>query len=552
MKRRCAIYTRKSSEEGLEQAFNSLHAQREACEAFVKSQRHEGWTLISSEYDDGGYSGGTMARPGLTRLLSDIDQGLVDVVVVYKVDRLSRSLADFVKLVDAFDKKNVSFVSVTQQFNTSTSMGRLTLNVLLSFAQFEREVTGERIRDKIAASKKKGLWMGGVVPLGYRLKERALVVDDAEAKTVREVYAQYLAKGSVRELKLLDEKGVGGRAGRPFSRGALYTLLRNPIYIGKVRHKGVLHEGQQAAIVDLGLWEKVQTALAAHCHARKTGAAARDPSRLAGLIFDDRGHPMSPSHATKGSRRYRYYVSQAVLHGKEDSAGSVVRINAAEIEQPILAKLKEIVSTPACLFSALGQRDLTADQQKRMIERGRRWATHLEETAVPEQIAVLRKIIKRIVLERAQVRLTLSKRGLSAVLGNTPISEETDPTDDAYEIVMPASLQRCGIETKLIIADDVPPAHARTLQALRAALGKALEWNEALLSGEVASMAEIAKKEGVTQRYIAHLLRLAYLAPEVMTAIFKGQAPVTLSLARLKRPFPLEWNAQRTALGFTG
>src|SRR5689334_16248753 len=281
--RRCAIYTRKSSEEGLEQGFNSLHAQREACESFIKSQTGEGWRLIQTTYDDGGLSGGNMERPALKHLLADIVSGLFDVVVVYKVDRLTRSLADFAKMVEVFDARGVSFVAVTQQFNTTTSMGRLTLNVLLSFAQFEREVTGERIRDKIAASKRKGIWMGGLVPLGYEVRERQLIINEAEATTVRHIFTRYCEFGSVRLLKEeLDRNGVRSKlrvskdgvesGGQAFSRGALYTLLRNPIYVGEIRHKGVCHPGQHAPIVNRAIWDKVAKLLLEH----STGSGARN------------------------------------------------------------------------------------------------------------------------------------------------------------------------------------------------------------------------------------------------------------------------------------
>ena len=301
---RCAIYTRKSSEEGLEQEFNSLHAQREACEAFVKSQAGEGWRLIKTAYDDGGLSGATMERPALQRLMTAIKQGLINVVVVYKVDRLTRSLADFVKLVEAFDAHGVSFVSVTQQFNTTTSMGRLTLNVLLSFAQFEREVTGERIRDKIAASKRKGMWMGGLVPLGYDVRDRHLVVNQAEAAAVREIFRCYQELGNVRLLKAeLDQRGLRSKVrvanngvqsgGHSFYRGALYTVLRNPIYIGQIRHKGFCHPGQHEAIVELDSWEQAQTLLSAHRIHGRAPSTKSAPSPLAARLFDERGEPLT-------------------------------------------------------------------------------------------------------------------------------------------------------------------------------------------------------------------------------------------------------------------
>src|SRR5246127_1289368 len=311
---RCAIYTRKSSEEGLKQDFNSLQAQREASEAFIKSQASEGWKLIKTAYDDGGMSGGTMERPALQQLLADIDQGLVDIIVVYKVDRLTRSLADFAKMVELFDAHGVSFVAVTQQFNTTTSMGRLTLNVLLSFAQFEREVTGERIRDKIAASKRKGIWMGGRVPLGYEVRDRQLVINEAEATTVRRIFTRYCELGSVRLLKEeLDRLGVRSKirvskdgvesGGQAFSRGALYALLRNPIYVGETRHKGVCHPGQHAPIVNRAMWDKVAQLLSAHSTACGARSSSTNTCALIGKLFDESGEGLTPSHAVKGDRR---------------------------------------------------------------------------------------------------------------------------------------------------------------------------------------------------------------------------------------------------------
>jgi site-specific DNA recombinase len=314
--RRCAIYTRKSSEEGLEQDFNSLHAQREACEAFIKSQAGEGWRLVKTAYDDGGLSGATMERPALQRLLSDINQGLIDVVVVYKVDRLTRSLSDFAKMVEMFDSHGVSFVAVTQQFNTTTSMGRLTLNVLLSFAQFEREVTGERIRDKIAASKQKGMWMGGLVPLGYDVIDRRLEVNQSEVQKVLEIFRGYLELGSVRLLmEELDRRGIRSKVrvakngktsgGNSFSRGALYVLLSNPIYIGEIRHKGIRHPGLHEPVVERELWEKTQLLLRSQAvRGRSRTKAVASP--LMGRLFDESGQSLTPSHAVKGERRYRY------------------------------------------------------------------------------------------------------------------------------------------------------------------------------------------------------------------------------------------------------
>ena len=321
---RCAIYTRKSSEEGLEQEFNSLDAQREACAAYIKSQRHVGWIASPDRYDDGGLSGGTMERPALQRLLADVRSGKVHVIVVYKVDRLTRSLNDFAKIVDVLDGHDASFVSVTQHFNTTTSMGRLTLNVLLSFAQFEREIAGERIRDKIAASKRKGMWMGGNVPLGYDVQDRKLVVNASEAGTVRDIFRRYAELGSVSALQLeLDRDGIvskrrkdaSGRCtgGKSIARGALYLMLQNRIYRGEIVHKGEAYPGEHDAIINVELWNSVARRLAANRRERELGVGADEPSLLAGLVRDSTGERMTPTHAVKGRKRYRYYVSQSLV-----------------------------------------------------------------------------------------------------------------------------------------------------------------------------------------------------------------------------------------------
>jgi site-specific DNA recombinase len=341
---RGAIYTRVSTDQGLEQDFNSLDAQREACEAYLKSQAHEGWRLVRDRYDDAGFSGGSMDRPALQKLLADVQARRIDVIVVYKVDRLTRSLADFAKLVETFDAHGVSFVSVTQSFNTTTSMGRLTLNVLLSFAQFEREVAGERIRDKIAASKKKGMWMGGVIPLGYRVEARALHIVDDHAAIVRSLFRRYLEAGSVVRLKQqLDAEGVripvridGGcrsTGGGLLSRGHIYKILSNPIYVGRIAHKGQVHEGQHPPIVPQELWEQVQRDLRDHLGAAGTERTRQSSDALlAGKLYDDGGNRMSPTWARKGSKRWRYYVSQAALQGDKSKAGSIRRVPAADVE----------------------------------------------------------------------------------------------------------------------------------------------------------------------------------------------------------------------------
>ena len=370
-KMRCAIYTRKSSEEGLEQAFNSLDAQREACAAFVLSQKHEGWGVLPVLYDDGGFSGGTMDRPALQRLLTDIREGKVDVVVVYKIDRLTRSLFDFAKIVEAFDARGVSFVSITQQFDTTTSMGRLTLNVLLSFAQFEREVAGERIRDKIAASKKKGMWMGGLPSLGYDVKNRKLVVNEEEAGAVVRIFRRYVELRSVRELQEeLDAAGIRSKRrkladGTPFGgqklfRGALYLMLQNRIYRGEITHKGNAYPGEHPAIINKALWEEVQAILAKNRVNRVTGSDAKYPSLLAGLAFDETGERLTPTHAVKKGTRYRYYVSRSLIIGAAKDRSKGRRIPAANLESLVITRLraflaiKERSSMPSAMNMLMG------------------------------------------------------------------------------------------------------------------------------------------------------------------------------------------------------
>ena len=346
IKRHCAVYTRKSSEEGLEQEFNSLHAQREACEAYIASQRSEGWVLVRDQYDDGGISGGTLERPGLQRLLQDIEDGLVDVVVVYKIDRLSRSLADFARLVEVFDRNEVTFVSVTQSFNTTTSMGRLTLNILLSFAQFEREVTAERIRDKFAASRKKGIWMGGVPPLGYRVENRKLVVDDERAEHVRWIFARFLEIGSTTELaREMAARGIRNRNGNRMDKKFIYRLLSNRAYIGEAVHKGQSYPGEHDAIIDRETWDRVHAILTESLRKRAANTRAETPALLKGLLYGPDGAAFSPTHTRKGGRLYRYYVSQLVLkHGA--GACPIGRVPAGEIEAVVIDQLRGVFRQP--------------------------------------------------------------------------------------------------------------------------------------------------------------------------------------------------------------
>lgn len=345
-KLRCAVYTRKSTEEGLDMEFNSLDAQREACEAYIASQKSEGWVELADRYDDGGFSGGTLERPALQRLLADIEDGRVDVVVVYKIDRLSRSLMDFAKLVEVFDRNDVTFVSVTQSFNTTTSMGRLTLNILLSFAQFEREVIGERIRDKVAASRKKGMWMGGFVPLGYEVRNRKLLINDAEAATVRMIFERFVTVGSATALaRTLAAEDVRTRRGRLIDKGFLYKLLNNRVYVGEAVHKGTAYPGEHEAIITRALWDKVHGILRESPRVRAGRTRAATPALLKGLIFGPTGCAMTPTHTRRGDKLYRYYVSQSVLKRGADAC-PVGRVPAAEIEGAVIDQLRGLLRSP--------------------------------------------------------------------------------------------------------------------------------------------------------------------------------------------------------------
>lgn len=550
--RRCAIYTRKSSEEGLAQDFNSLHAQREACEAFIKSQASEGWKLIKSAYDDGGLSGATMERPALKRLLADIGEGLIDVVVVYKVDRLTRSLADFAKMVELFDAKGVSFVAVTQQFNTTTSMGRLTLNVLLSFAQFEREVTGERIRDKIAASKKKGMWMGGVAPLGYDVKERRLVVSPAEAATVRLIYQRYLELGCVRKLsKELAERGIVSKVrvsknghqsgGCRLSRGALYELLANPIYLGEIRHKQERHPGLHEAIVARELWEKVQDKLK-HNGARSRGTPSRSiTSPLAAKIFDADGEPLYVQGAIKDNRRYRYYVSKRLVNGGGADNGKGWRLPAPEIERAAATAARQVLGDRPGLLEALEKADIESPDTRATFEASAALAERLAKGA--EAAPCLVELIERVELRDDGISVTLNLQ--------VPCLKAGVRTTSLLKLsrVVPVKIRRRGVETRVVIAAGAEPAR-KLDPALLKALARARAWFDELAAGRVRSFAEIARRESLTRRYVEQLARLAFAAPAFVEATCQGRHPADLSAETLLKriDLPLDWSAQRNLL----
>jgi site-specific DNA recombinase len=416
-KLRCAVYTRKSTEEGLEMEFNSLDAQREACEAYVASQRAEGWLLVSDRYDDGGFSGGTLERPALKRLLADIEAGRVDVVVVYKIDRLSRSLMDFSRLVEVFDRHNVTFVSITQSFNTTTSMGRLTLNVLLSFAQFEREVIGERIRDKFAASRRKGMWMGGWAPLGYEVRDRKLVVNEEDAKLVRSIFQRFLKTGSATILaRQLIQEGVRNKYGKLIDKGILYKLLNNPVYIGEAVHKGVSYPGEHDAIVDRKVWDRVQAQFQANPRKRAVTARAQTPSLLKGRIFGPRGVAMSPSHTRKKGRLYRYYVSQTAL--KQGAADCPIgRVPAAEIEKIVVDQVRILLRSPEIIVQTWraarkSLQGLTeSDVRTALLGFDPLW----NELFPAEQLRIIQLIVDRVEIGTVGVDIKLRIEGVSSL-----------------------------------------------------------------------------------------------------------------------------------------
>jgi DNA invertase Pin-like site-specific DNA recombinase len=515
----CAIYTRVSTDHGLEQDFNSLDAQYEASEAYIKSQAHAGWSLIRAKYDDGGFSGGNAERPALQRLLADVQAGKIDVIVVYKVDRLTRSLADFAKLVELFDQHQVTFVSVTQQFNTTTSMGRLTLNVLLSFAQFEREVTSERIRDKIAASKRKGLWVGGMAPLGYDTKDRKITVNKAEAQVVRTIFERYLQVGSLTRL-LADLRKLGivtkvrtlktGKTvgGIPFTRGPLAHLLRNRFYVGEVLFKGEVLPGEQPAIVDRARFDAVQARLTEQV----TGQSAkrmRSEALLMGRIFDDRGNRMSPSHARKGGVRYRYYLSSVLLQGRAENAGSIRRVPASEIEALVVTAVRD----------------------------------HIKPTAQIDDRTLIDAHVMRVAVHPDHVIIYLEQHASSASREPADKTTLTVPylkaaTTRRREVLLPAGVER----------QQARPIRSESRALLVASIARGRHWLAELMTDANASAESIAKRERCSVRKVNMTVSLAFLAPRLVHAAVTGRLPRGAGVARLV-DLPAEWSRQHQMLG---
>ena len=536
---RCAIYTRKSSEEGLEQEFNSLDAQYEACSAYIVSQKSEGWKRTPVRYDDGGISGGTLERPALRRLLADIEAGRVDLVVVYKIDRLTRSLMDFSKLVERFDKSNCSFVSVTQAFNTSTSMGRLTLNVLLSFAQFEREVTAERIRDKIAASKKKGMWMGGIPPIGYTAKDKELIVDPEGAKIVNRIFEIYLEMKCLNRLKReVDKLGYEtrpsrpGSFARPYSRGHLYAMLCNPIYVGEIRHKEQRFPGRHDGIVDRETWDRVQTLLEGNSQAvRGKGRQAGERSPLTSRLFDETGDRLTPSYTKKNERRIRYFVSNRLVDRSSTRAAdpSGWRLPAVQLEEVVASAISGALKKAKPANSA----DLGT------IKRVTETLAHMTETG-KKPLPELLDLVARVRVTPGMLEIELHRDKLASIF---EASAKELPMGVA-SISAPFQRRRRGIETKLVYGYEPPKVDAVLLR--RVARGYA--WWDEIRSGK-ATFKEIVKRERLSRRFVAIHVDLAFLSPDVVTEVIEGrQSPYLTAQTLRATPLPALWAHQLKAI----
>ena len=512
---RCAIYTRVSTDHGLDQEFNSLDNQREAAEAFIKSQAHEGWRCIPTAYDDGGSSGGSLERPAMQRMLDNIRASQIDVVVVYKVDRLTRSLADFAKLIETFDAHEVSFVSVTQAFNTTNSMGRLTLNVLLSFAQFEREVTAERIRDKIAASKRKGMRMGGPVPLGYGVENKRLVINPDEAERVQLIFRRYLELGCLSKLaRDLRDRGIvtklrglskgGTRGGIPFTKGPLAYLLKNRVYVGEIVHKTQHYPGEHEPILSRELFDAVQQKLAAGANVYRH-TRINNASLLTGRIFDDRGNRMTPSTAKKGNVRYRYYISAPVLQGNKEQAGSVARVSAPDIE--------------AVVVSAIRDRN--------------------QQRATPADQGIADTLLERELIENHVGRVKVCQGSVEIVL-------TTETYGPSESMVVPWSPPLSTRRREIILPSGKQCSNQRPIRAdqrarLVAGIAKARGWLDELVSGSVTDTKQIAERESCSERSVRMTLGLAFLSPALVEAAINGQLPMGWGSSKLVDQ-PADWS----------
>ncbi len=565
----CAIYTRKSSEEGLEQSFNSLDAQREASEAFILSQRQEGWRVFATRYDDGGYSGGTLERPALKRLLEDVEAKKVNVIVVYKVDRLTRSLSDFAKIVEALDARGVSFVSVTQQFNTTSSMGRLTLNILLSFAQFEREVTGERIRDKIAASKKKGMWMGGLVPFGYDLDGRKLIPNVKESGLVCKIFSLYLKLGCVSKLAVqLGRDNVrskvwvtrtGARLGGvAFARGALYALLRNRLYVGEIRHRESWYPGEHKGVVPRDLWDKVQAQLDSNLKTRQRRMRHQASSLLTGLVEDDAGNRFTPSFTIKRGRRYRYYVSQLAIKDLGNDHHGPIRIPALELEGRVIERLLAFLKSDAEVYDRLGAENDDPATNISLAVGAKKLAARLPSLSSDDLRDLLAVFLRRIVIHENSIEVMISGKELRQLLqtGNSRIASnlldvrKPVDTNDLIILTIEAKRKRCGGEVHLVVPPNSIDSVRHPKPALIKALARANGWYEKVVRGEAVDMRSLSQHAGLTERYVGKVFGCALLAPDIIESILEGRQPEDLTFKKLCRDIPLSWIEQRVQLGF--
>jgi site-specific DNA recombinase len=554
---RCAVYTRKSTEEGLEQEFNSLDAQREACVSYIASQAGVSWKLVLDQYDDGGISGGTMERPALQRLLQDIRDKRVDVVVVYKIDRLTRSLMDFSKIVEVFDGHGASFVAVTQQFNTTTSMGRLTLNVLLSFAQFEREVTAERIRDKIAASKKKGMWMGGVVPLGYQVRDRKLIIEEAEAAIVRHLFDLYLELRSVRALvEEAEASGLRGRMtkgsvatviGKPFGRGNLYHLLSNPIYLGKIRHHDKIYDGEHPPIIDVEVFARAQALLAEQAPSRSSPDNQPDSHLLTGLIYDETGDRLSPAHANKNGKRYLYYVSNRLVKARKKD-GEGWRVPATVLDAIVERQLNHILNDQAQLAGWI-QESGHSDRIDATLARIGPSAETDRQLAAPERRVHLRSAFDRIDLSRNTIALRVNRTAIVKSLLEVASASQFSVVLSPLTISVPIDIKRRGVETRIILLDGRALSH-RPDAALVQLIARAQTYLAKLTDASSRSLTEIAVECRTELSEVSRILPLAFLAPSIVDAIMTGRQSTSLTAQRLLRlsDLPNLWRDQADIL----
>ena len=553
---RCAIYTRKSTEDGLEQEYNSLDAQYDACTAYALSQRHEGWTVVKDRYDDGGFSGGTLERPGLKRLLEDIEAGKVDIILLYKIDRLTRSLSDFAKIVEILDRKGASFVSITQSFNTTTSMGRLTLNMLLSFAQFEREVTGERIRDKIYASKRKGIWMGGPVPLGYDVVERKLVVNEPEAEQVRSIMQLYLTASSVPELvemlarngsntKIQQRKDGGTKGGVHFKRGNLYHLLSNRIYRGMTVHKGEAFEGEHEAIVTEALWNQVQAKLAKQGQGGSSRKVSPRTGVLAGLIYDGQSRPMVLTHTQKGDRRFHYYANR--YETLDDSTAS--RVSAWDIENIVVDQLSQTLASGNKVQGMLLDGSYTSEQLHNIISRCSKLASELSSSKYAKKQELLRNVLDRIDLHDDRVIIRIDNRGMLNIIR---ADSSVQPAHLNLTIERRAIRLRRGKALRLVIPAPTSETDIQMRdEKLIALIAESRKIMAQITENPDKSLPAIAAEQGRCRVRMMKVAKLACLDPDIVTAIIEGRQPTKLTPDKLlSADLPIVWAEQKRVLGF--